>query len=139
MHNKVGITLIAGSLLLGGCVAPYVPAPGEAIAQVNLSVLSGPVFMCRGGQNNRLSQDGQGYAQVPAGARVSIEESYMASNGTYSYSCSPGVSFQPEASKHYAMSFDLRDGMCYASLFREDDSTPTGLALEPSVGRPYCK
>lgn len=124
-------------LSLAACTPLYRAAEGEPTARLNLNA-GGNIRICQGGNYYRLQPDKDGYAAIPAVARLMVTSNYYASAGNVHYSCAPSVAFRPEQDRGYAASFEIRNGSCHIMVYREEDDAPSGLALEDSLQRPSC-
>lgn len=129
--------LLVTSLFLVGCVAPiqYQFQPGAAKAKINLQAARGS-WMCLAGQRYNLVPDHAGYADLPADERIGLGRTYYYSDGFNTYRCmpDPAVTFVPKADVRYTANFEIRGQRCSISVFKEDESTPTGLDYERSIG-----
>lgn len=126
--------------LLQGCMTTYVAAPDEKMVTVR-SVGAGRPQLCKDGKLYWAPEasgvpDG---ISVPAGQRLTLG-SYLSSSGyQVIHYCRPFLSFVPEPGKSYVMNAALDgDGRCAVELVREDVTRNTGVAVEPSIGRPVC-
>jgi len=120
------------ALVLGGCVANYHPAPGQATARVNLNHVMQPE-MCLNGEIYRLPVDQAGYSRIPAGQRVVLRSRHYVQGYPASYVCNPSLSLVPQAQGSYYANLELRNDRCRLEVFREDPQSAVGLAHEPSV------
>ncbi|MBQ0929410.1 hypothetical protein KAK07_19435 [Ideonella sp. 4Y16] len=134
--SRLALALAAITLASGCAVVPEYRAPqGAAVARLNLKS-PGNKWICLAGQRQRLVADSTGYADIPAGNRVTIGSSYY--NYVYggvSTSCSPRSSIIPEAGQRYYIDFEIEAERCFAFIFKEDATHRTGLALDPTFGQ----
>lgn len=134
------LACIAAAAMLQGCMTTYVPAPEEKMVTVH-AVGFGSPRMCKDGKMYWPPQaKGNSDAiQVPAGARVTVGAHMVTDGYNVIHYCSPYLSFVPTEGSTYVMNAALLgQGRCFVELVREDASSRTGLALEPSVGRAAC-
>lgn len=83
--------------------------------------------------------DGKNEVLVPAGKRISIGyRMHVKDFSSWNFSCAPQVSFLPKAGKTYVAHFEIYDSNCYMELLKEDNSQPTGVALEMSLEKSRC-
>lgn len=126
-------------LLLSGCMVlpTYVARPDEPMATIDSLNFPSPAF-CADGVGYKATPDKEGRFQVPAGSRVSLYSSVQLYDYQVTYSCYPGTSaiFAPGGS--YLASVVTTSTGCRVDLVRQDDSTETGLAPEPSLNVPTC-
>lgn len=123
------------AVMLAGCASIY-KLPAEApSAKLNLKGSAGVKWVCVAGQRQNLQPDASGYADIPAGQRVTIGSMY--SNYVYggvSTSCNPRSSIIPEAGQRYYIDFQIEAERCTAFIFKEDPRHRTGLALDATWG-----
>ena len=129
-----------GLLLLQGCVTTYQIKPGDEVATLR-NVGHGRTQMCLDGKLYWPpdAEKTPGAFNVPAGSRLTVG-AYISSEGyQVTHFCRPFMSFEPKAGQSYVMNSALSGpGVCGVELVRVDDATPSGLTLEPSVGRAAC-
>lgn len=130
----------ACAALLQGCVTTYVARPDEPMVTVR-SVGFGRPQLCKDGKyywapEAKEVKDG---ISVPAGQRITVGAHLVSDGYQVIHYCRPFLSFEPRVGQTYLMNSALSgDGRCGVELVREDLSTKTGLAVEPSVSRPTC-
>jgi len=136
MNKCFSVFIVVVVSLLSGCgVLPqYHAAPGASTAKLNLKS-AGSKWICVSGERHRLVGDSTGYADIPAGARLTIGSNYYYNDGYVSTSCNPRTSLVPEPSQRYYIDFEIESDRCFALIFKEDATTRTGLALEPTLSR----
>lgn len=137
MNKYIFAFAVSVIALASGCaVVPEYRAPqGTAIARLNLKSY-GNKWICVSGKPQKLVADSTGYADIPAGARLTIGSNYY--NYVYggvSTSCNPRSSIVPQQGQQYYMDFQIEAERCYALIFKEDSTNRTGLALDPSFGQ----
>jgi hypothetical protein len=129
-----------GLLLVQGCVTTYQLKPGDELATVR-NVGHGQPQMCVDGKVYwpPEAKDIPGAFSVPAGNRLTMGAHLSSQGYQVVHYCRPFLSFQPKAGESYVMNSALSGpGMCGVELVREDNATPSGVTLEPSVGRAAC-
>ena len=135
-HLRIFFTAIVATHLTG-CLPLYQGEAGKPTARLNTADLKGPQI-CTGGQVYRLSSTFDDLALIPAGEQIGIASAFHTGDGYMNYSCRPSISFTPESNTSYVGVLLFKDKACYLQILREDPSTPTGLAAEPSVRRGSC-
>lgn len=141
MSKWINVLFISTVALTSGCASvPEYRAPqGAAVARLNIKS-QGSKWICVAGQSQRLVADSTGYADIPAGSRLTIGSSYYSSYhngfGMAHMSCNPRSSIIPEPGQHYYIDFEIESELCYAFIFKEDATNRTGLAFEPTFGPP---
>lgn len=135
MKATIGLFAALTIVLTSGCAVVYHPPEGAAVARLNLKS-EGNKWICAAGKLQTLKADSSGYADIPAGSRVTIGASYnnYVYNGV-STSCNPKSSIVPEAGQRYYIDFEIEAERCYALIFKEDAASRTGLALDPTFGK----
>lgn len=131
LHHARPCLLAAAGLVLSGCVTAYHHPAGVATAQVQISDLSQPQ-LCQNGHLHGLTPDVNGYADIPAGARIGIRSAASGSNGLVTVFCASALSFVPQPGQRYALIESLRYDRCRLAVYQEVPDTPTGLAMEAS-------
>lgn len=136
---KVIGLLVLSAVLLSSCtVLPAYRGDGAAIARLNMAALQDG-WICAGGKRYQLQADASGYAPVPAGQRVTVGRAFYAQGYNVSYRCNSAISFVPEAGASYYGNFELAAERCRVEIYREQQSSRTGLAFDATLGRPeYC-
>lgn len=125
--------------LVGGCTLPYRSTPNAAHVPVTLVNTVSP-RICIDHQWFRLEVTEQGTTRsvmVPAGKRITL----MADDAlvpSASSNCNPMLSIQPAPGTRLALHSAVAGYACFIEVVREDGSTPTGVAPEPSTGPPQC-
>jgi hypothetical protein len=134
-HLKHVVSILAIALVSGCAAVPEYRVPqGTETARLNLKS-NASKWVCVAGQRLKLVADSTGYADIPAGNRLTIGSNYY--NYVYggvSTSCNPRSSIIPEAGQRYYIDFEIEAERCYAFIFREGAKNRTGLAFEPTVG-----
>lgn len=136
------VVLVASlATLLGSCAGlpPYVPDPGTDISPVKLSpnMASDTLGMCAAHRAYSLVPK-NGVVYVPDATRVRIWRAFVSGGYHVIYSCAPGVSFTPEHGAAYYADFEVRAQHCSLLVYRQDPSSRTGVALEPTIGHDMC-
>lgn len=139
-HGCTAIVVLAAASA-SGCanLPPYrEPAPSEATATVDVSRIN-PGAICVAGKLYGLAARPGGQVVVPTDTRVALHSFLYIADYQVSYSCYPGVSFQPVPGERYLMNLEYDSKACHLEVYRKDDAAPVGLDLVPSVGPPvYC-
>lgn len=141
MKRCVHISMALAAVWLTGCVSlpEYRPTPSAQLARLNLKG-KGEKLICLDGQRHRLVNDGSGYADIPAGRRVSLEVYYSFQQVYSVTTCQARSSIVPVPGQKYYVDFEIDAERCYALVFKEDASKRTGLVMEPTLtGAPVCK
>lgn len=131
-------------LLLSACQSfpPYgSPAAGTDIATIDLS-RSNVSSICVNGELYTVTRASGDLTKlpVPTNTRVGINSFYYYSGYQVSYSCAPGISFQPKAGEHYLVTFENDSNGCRLEVYRKDEPSRIGLAIERSIAQAqYCK
>jgi hypothetical protein len=121
--------------VLTGCATFYKQSAEAPSAKLNTTGSAGVKWVCIAGQRQHLQPDASGYADIPAGQRVTIGSMYHNSvYGGVSTSCNPRSSIIPEAGQRYYIDFQIEAERCTAFIFKEDPKHRTGLALDPTWG-----
>jgi hypothetical protein len=117
---------------LCGCATPYVLPPGVETAKLKTNRAA---WVCNE-ENKRamLSVEG-GYATIPAGSRITVGAHHSWHGYNVTFSCAPRISFVPLASVSYYQDVEVEGERCTAYVYREVDTNPVGLDLEPTMGR----
>jgi hypothetical protein len=135
MNTLLKLVTILGAVALTGCATIYSQPAGAPAARLNLKGSQGVKWVCVAGQRQNLQADSTGYADIPAGQRVTIGSAYY--NYVYggvSTSCNPRSSIIPEAGQRYYIDFEIEAERCTAFIFKEDPAHRTGLALDRTWG-----
>ena len=129
--------LLALALLAGAACAapkpPYTFAEGEAKARVFLA--TGTTVSMMKDKNVyavEVEKDSR-YALVPASAPIALGRFLWFHGYNVSYHCYPMVLFRPAPDASYVVDVGVLGDRCVFELVREDPTTRTGLALEPSA------
>lgn len=129
-----------GAALLQGCVTTYVARPDEPMVTVR-AVGFGRPQLCKDGKYYWAPEvkNVEHAIAVPAGQRITVGAHLVSDGYQVIHYCRPFLSFEPRVGQTYVMNSALSgDGRCGVELVREDLSSSTGLAVEPSVSRPTC-
>ena len=134
--RKYATVLFSSTIVLAsGCAVIGYRAPeGVPVAKINIKS-EGNKWICISGERHNLRAESEGYADIPAGNRVTIGSRY--NNYVYggiSTSCNPSSSIIPKAGQRYYIDFDFDSKRCYALIFKEDPGSRSGLALDPTFG-----
>lgn len=128
----------AGCLLLtgmAGCgLEPYQLPDGAESARLKVAANVNPWVCDESNPIKKLVPDESGYAVIPAGHRVTIGSSFVASGYHVIYSCYPKVSLIPVAGTSYYQNFETEAEHCTSLIFKEVTTNPVGLDFEPSEG-----
>lgn len=144
LSNTLRATIACGVVLLSACgtpVAVYVPAADTPTTRVTL-MGGGIPFMCLSGEHYRFDAqpgpEGTSFLQVPVGQRLTLR-SVMSYHGYNVVStCRPALSLIPKQGQPLIVNSGLEKSGCFIEAVREDNSRETGVAIEPSLGRPQC-
>lgn len=132
----------ATALALHAAGAPLKAAPGF----VNVQVIGmGSNRICSGGKWADLpahDSESARFIQVPVAQRVSLQRRLPANYGLDR--CDGEVSFIPETGSSYAFNVAINPAQMYRSfcsveLSRISGEGPTGISLEPTVGKAECR
>lgn len=136
--------LAATSLLLAlaacNSLPPYTPAAGEKTVRAEF-IGGGRPSICVAKQSYSLplvEEKGKYFAQLPVDQRVMIFAYQSFQGYQVTSSCHAALSLIPQAGKQIVVNSGLVDGKCFVESVLVDGSTPSGLALDPSVGPPQC-
>lgn len=136
--------LIAVLLALTACGTPmpkYVPAANEPTAVIKLVGEQQGVNICRDGTLMHVSTIKTGETRtviVPADKRITLWSYLMFQGYNTTVRCAAALSLVASSDAALILNTDIRANGCYVEAVREDASRPSGLAPEPSVGRPLC-
>ena len=119
---------------LTGCSTIYKQPAGAPSARLNLRGALGVKWICVSGQRQDLQPDPTGYADIPAGQRVTIGVMYNNYGGVVHSSCNPRSSFVPVAGQRYYLDFQVEAERCTDFIYKVDPSNRTGLALDSTLG-----
>lgn len=136
----VPATAVVLGAFLSGCTTFYQPAPRTTLVPVRL-LDPGTPSICIDGQHMGLSETTNGTVRrvlVPAGKRITLHSGVYKNNGVVSAGCSVGVSLIPEAGTRLVLQTNLAGQRCFVNIVREDATTATGVAPEPTLARPQC-
>ena len=130
------------ALSLAACtsVPTYLPPAGQATVSARFTGPGHP-SMCVDGTQYRLklfTENDQLLAALPAGKRVRINAFQYYGGYQTSASCSAALSLTPEEGKPVIINNGLDGSRCYIAAVREDESTLTGVAIDPTGGPPQC-
>ncbi|HEX8613177.1 MAG TPA: hypothetical protein VF800_17955 [Telluria sp.] len=131
--------LVAVAALGGAAGCDILPAyrhpAGLAAAKVNLAG-SGQEWICTHGREHALQNDAAGYADIPAGARLTVGGRYYGRGRT----CMAATSFIPTAGQHYRFDLQRTAEHCVATVYIEDPHAITGLRqVEGALPSPGCR
>lgn len=130
------------ALTLAGCVSlpPYrAPSASAETATVDVGRINASAI-CVDGTLYKLGATPGRQVQVPTNTRVALYSFVYISDYDASYSCYPGVSFQPRSGANYLMNLEYDSKACKLEVYRKEEQAPIGLALEPSAGPPvFCR
>lgn len=135
-HIRLPIILSLGFILTGCGLPVHKNEPSARITKLQTSGMQSPQI-CLNGKAFQLSTTAD-VAEIPAGNPIGIASAFSTGDGQVSYSCRPTIVFTPQENIGYVGVLLFRDNRCYLQILREDPSTPTGLAWEPSVRRGGC-
>jgi hypothetical protein len=129
---------VGAGVLLAACQSfpAYLP-PANANAMVDVSRTS-VTTICTGGKGysvGKAARGGKLALPTDAGPVTLYAFVYLADYNV-SYTCTPGLSFQPVVGGEYLFNIELEDQRCLPDLYRQGTENRTGLAIEASVGRP---
>lgn len=132
--RPLGAAILAASLCACAGLPTYQPRPGQPLATIRLSanIATAPLDMCDGSTCYVL-KPAHGELQVPVNRRVVLYKVLVASGYQVMYSCTPALSFVPNAGVAYYADFALRAEHCVLSLFRQDPGSRVGIAFDPTV------
>lgn len=136
------VAAVCSLLALTGCMLPtYVPPAGTVLTSAKLYGMGQP-HMCADGQRYSLDvteKDGKAsQVQLPVGKRIAIW-SHISTQGYQTIiTCNPMLSVVPEQGVTLAIHSGVAGSRCFIEAAREDARTPTGIALETSLGAPAC-
>lgn len=118
----------------------YTPQPGEKTVAVRFIGQAEP-SICTGGTSYKLNlvRDKDQYvAELPVDRRVMIF-SYQSYQGYQVIStCHAALSLIPQAGRTIVVNSGVVNGKCFVEAVVEDSRTPSGVALDPTVGPPRC-
>ena len=94
--------------------------------------------ICTGGKGYSVGKAAPGgKLPVPTDAGpVTLYAFVYLADYNVSYSCMPGLSFQPVAGSEYLFNLELEDQRCLPEIYRKGGENRTGLAIEASSARP---
>lgn len=133
----------AAALALGACssIPVYTAASGDQIVRLKLSGPQASMTMCRAGVRYVVPiahADDTASIVVPAAERITLQSNMVFVGYNVTSRCYPSLSLVPDASAQAIVNTGLYRNSCYIEVVREDMSTPTGVAIEPTVDRPRC-
>jgi hypothetical protein len=142
--NLISRASLACALLpLAACntLPTYVPASGEKTVDVSFVGFGRP-SICVDGKSYKLDltkkNQYQYVAQLPANKRVLVFSYQFYQGYQVMSSCRASLSLTPKFGMPVVINSGLDAGKCYVEAVLEDSSSPTGVALDPSVGPPQC-
>jgi hypothetical protein len=127
----------AAATLLSACQTfpRYIP-PTQDVAYVDVS-RSQVTAVCTGGRGYTVAATPGKKLAVPVNAGpVTLYAFLYIQDYNVSYSCYPGLSFQPEAGAEYLFNMEIDAQACFPEIYRKAEGNRTGLAIEPSAGKP---
>jgi hypothetical protein len=134
------IDVIAMLAVVSACTTSSVmpgadPLPRDGdLATAKLNTRSaGTEWLCVDHRRHPLVPDANGYALLPAGARVTIGSDAAAPGRTGGRTCLASASFVPKAGQSYFLGFEAQGGRCAAFVYREVRTNRIGLGLESSL------
>lgn len=136
MIRTLGV--LCGMALMTACssLPRYQPPPaGPDVAMVDLSRINANAI-CTGGELYDIGPVEDNMLPVPTDSRVALYGWVYISDYYASYSCMPGISFQPEPGVTYLMNLELESKSCRAEVYRTGADNRVGLDVVPSVGPP---
>jgi hypothetical protein len=138
---KRAFNVISVLAVVSACTTASVMPGGDAlqdegdrpVARLNTRS-AGTEWMCVDNHRRPLLPDANGYAALPAGARVTIG-SDAAGNVPRpgAHTCIASASFVPKAGQSYFLGFETEGGRCAAFVYREVHTNRMGLGLEPTL------
>jgi hypothetical protein len=131
-------TVLAAFSLLSACQTfpAYKVAQSGDMATVDVSRAAVTV-LCTGGKGYSVPSMRGGKLLIPADSgRVTLYSFIYLADYNVSYSCSPGLSFQPKAGEEYLFNIELEDQRCLPELYRKVDGNRIGLAFEDTLAGP---
>ena len=121
-----------------GCATPFKMMPGEKSATLKVLYAS-QVKMCRDGKVYSLKVDRKtGEVQIPADQRINIGTYKFYSGYSYSYSCTPWISFTPTEGGTYFSDAHVIGERCFLELVKADEVEFAGVTTEHSAGKRDC-
>lgn len=135
------VTALLGLSACGTPPAMYVPAPTERTAVVKLAGEQKGVRICRSGQPLYVTSTTSGNIRsvvIPADERITLISLIAIEGYNVRSTCSPAISLIVKTGTSVVLNADVQENGCYFEAVREDASSPSGLAVEPSVGPPSC-
>jgi hypothetical protein len=143
MSALVRMSLAVSTMLaLTACVgfpAYQGPAPGAPSAVVDIHRINAS-SICTDGKFYSIPSANGGKLLLPATGRIGLYSFVSIVDYNVSYTCAPGLSFQPEPGQEYLMNLETDGEGCKLEVYRKSDANRIGLELEPSVGPgAYCR
>ena len=141
--NRTSLTVAAlAACVASGCssLPRYAgPAAGEPTAIVDTSRVQ-PTMICTNGTLYQVGPARDNRLAIPTSSRVALYHFVYIDDYNVSYTCNPGISFQPVNGLTYLFNLEIEDQKCRVEIYREGESNRTGLGLEWSVRPPqYCQ
>ena len=136
---KRAINVISVLAVVSACttasVMPGGDAPTRDLVTARLNTRSaGTEWMCVDHHRQPLAADANGYAVLPAGARVTIgSDAARDVPGTGARTCIASASFVPKSGQSYYLGFEAEQGRCAAFVYREVRTNRMGLGLEATL------
>jgi len=134
IHRMAMVSMLA--IGLAGCLPIYRPGAGTALTDVKLSpnMRNDALTLCVDA-TCYTAHPRKGHLQVPVGHDVTIFRNFVAGGYQVTYSCYPGMRFQPQADLAYYADFEIRADRCGFWIFRLDPSSRVGIAFDPTARR----
>ncbi len=122
---------------LSGCsMLPRYEAPpaGPDTATIDMSRFA-VANVCHHGKAYSLQKPADGKVVVPVDGRIRVTGIAQFMGFNMIYTCTPGISFQPEAGQTYFMNLRALSQGCIMEVYKIDPSEPrVGLTMVPDVG-----
>lgn len=140
---KLGLwrtALLAGVLLLQGCITTYAPKPNEKMSAVKVVGLGWTKFCVDGTTYFPVdSTEDADSVLVPAGKRITLISHIRQDDYTIVFNCYPQLSFEPVHGQLYYMNGAFNgSNRCVIELARADSQSETGLAMESTLAKGHC-
>jgi len=138
IQRSLRAAVLLAPFLLAACGTPqYLPGSSEKVARVRL-VGMGVLSMCRAHLEYMLPVDedeqGRRWTYVPVGERIELSNYNSVAEGAGTAYCTARASVIPsEGITLIVNSTTPAYNSCGLEIVREDESTETGLSVEPSL------
>ena len=144
---KTYLTALVAAIMMAACATPaipYKPQASEKTARFNMNKFdSGSLDFCMDGKRYSAERGTDGYVTIPAGRNLTVSafRSWQTYAGTYTitYSCRPAIGVLAEEGKRYFGNLEIRGQACYAEVYLEDATTPTGFDVVLPVKTERCE